>query len=231
MSWFSNKNIPDTKRAISMVFCGDGNVGKTTWFKRLCAESIAIENYVHDTNYEASSGAEISTITLDTNIGPITLYACDTAGQVNFDSMRGAYVRGADLAIVMYDQTNRQTLNNVEKWTRFLGDECKDRKQLPIIAVCGNKIDLKEECYLLGSANLRDARLKSMYPNGTIDKFDISVKESTMTREALGWLLTKHYKTEIKVLKKKVVKIKKQPDSVVRSKYNSFLGLNIFYLF
>ena len=45
----------------------------------------------------------------------------DTAGQEKFRSLGGAFYRGADCCVLVYDITNKKSFDNIESWiTEFL---------------------------------------------------------------------------------------------------------------
>ena len=70
----------------------------------------------------------------------------DTAGQERFDSVNKMYFRDADAAIVVYDITDMQSFEKVEKWVKQLIEfKLEDGSQQIHITVVGNKSDLFSE--------------------------------------------------------------------------------------
>jgi Ras-related protein Rab-7A len=77
----------------------------------------------------------------------------DTAGQEKFRSLGGAFYRGADCCVLVYDITNRKVIlilmksfDNIESWIQeFLNQGSpKEPEKFPFILV-GNKIDRESE--------------------------------------------------------------------------------------
>ena len=76
----------------------------------------------------------------------INLEIWDTAGQEKFRSLGGAFYRGADCCVLVYDITNKRSFDNIESWiTEFLNQGApKEPEKFPFILI-GNKIDREEE--------------------------------------------------------------------------------------
>ena len=56
-------------------------------------------------------------MTINTHKGKtVTLKIWDTAGQEKFKSINRIFFRGADIALLVYDVTNSQTLTDLEFW-------------------------------------------------------------------------------------------------------------------
>ncbi len=118
-----------------LLIIGDAGVGKTGIMNR----------YIYN-NFNSQSkptmGVEFGTKKTKINNTIIRAQIWDTAGQEKYRSITSAYYRGAKAAIVVYDVTNKDSFNNIEKWINEIkatGD--KDM----IIVICGNKIDLDEQ--------------------------------------------------------------------------------------
>jgi len=66
----------------------------------------------------------------------------DTAGQERFRTITSSYYRGAHGIIVVYDITNQETFNNVQKWLQEIDRyACENVHKLLV----GNKSDLVNE--------------------------------------------------------------------------------------
>ena len=46
----------------------------------------------------------------------ILLQIWDTAGQERFKTVTSAYYRGADGIIIVFDQTDKESFNNIQNW-------------------------------------------------------------------------------------------------------------------
>ncbi|NXY92584.1 RAB17 protein, partial [Alcedo cyanopectus] len=80
------------------------------------------------------------TQTLNLDVATVKLEIWDTAGQEKYHSVCHLYYRGARAALLIYDITNKETLNKAKMWLKdlekeFLPDEI-------VIALVGNKTDL-----------------------------------------------------------------------------------------
>ena len=72
----------------------------------------------------------------------VKIQVWDTAGQERYRSITNAYYRGAEGILIVFDLTNKESFNNIQKWinevTVYTGKD--------VIFVClGNKNDLKSK--------------------------------------------------------------------------------------
>lgn len=116
-----------------LVLVGDGGTGKTTFVKRHLTGEF-------EKKYVATMGAEVHPLTFSTNLGKITFYCWDTAGQEKFGGLRDGYYIGGNAAIIMFDVTARVTYKSVPVWHKDLVRVCEN---IPIV-LCGNKVDCKD---------------------------------------------------------------------------------------
>ncbi len=72
----------------------------------------------------------------------IRLQLWDTAGQERFRALIPNYIRDAAVAVIVYDITSRSSFDSLQKW---IDDVKHQRGEGCIMAVLGNKNDLKEE--------------------------------------------------------------------------------------
>ena len=87
-----------------------------------------------------------SNTSVDVNIGNgktknVNLIVYDVAGQDRFQSLREVFFRGAHGALLVFDLTRPETLDDLEKWYQDLYDRTGP---VPTILI-GNKADLEEE--------------------------------------------------------------------------------------
>ena len=62
----------------------------------------------------------------------------DTAGQERFRSLIPSYIRDSNAVVIVFDTTNINSFNNLEKWLEYVRDE-RGEDVLPILI--GNKCD------------------------------------------------------------------------------------------
>ncbi|KAM9631421.1 ras-related protein Rab-17 isoform 3-T6 [Morphnus guianensis] len=88
-------------------------------------------------------GCSFLTQTLNLEVATVKFEIWDTAGQEKYHSVCHLYYRGAHAALLIYDITNKETLNKAKLWLRDL-----EKEFLPneiVIALVGNKMDLAAE--------------------------------------------------------------------------------------
>jgi Ras-related protein Rab-6A len=72
----------------------------------------------------------------------IRLQLWDTAGQERFRSLIPSYIRDSTVAVVVYDITNSNSFQQVNKW---IEDVRAERGNDVIIMLVGNKTDLQDK--------------------------------------------------------------------------------------
>lgn len=128
-----------------IVIVGDGNVGKTTYVKRMITSQF-------EPKYIATLGVEVHPIHFKTNYGEIVFNTWDCAGVDKYGGLRDGYYILANGCLAMYDVTNQVSKANISsKWipgvrrvfnnnpTPYNMDELEGK--FPIV-VCGTKKDL-----------------------------------------------------------------------------------------
>merc|ERR1712232_312014 len=130
---------------IKIVILGEGRVGKTSLLNRFVNCEF--------NEYEASSvSAAYLERSLTINGQQVRLSLWDTAGQERFHSLAPMYYRDALGALIVYDITDRESLEKAKRWLNEL--YTANRKDM-IITLVGNKVDLEESRQVeKGDANL-----------------------------------------------------------------------------
>lgn len=119
---------------LKLVAIGDGAVGKTSLLmvfnhqpfpERYCP--TVFENYVQES-------------TVDSTV--YRLHMWDTAGQAEFDRLRPLAYSDADIILLCFSLTDRNSFDNVPaKWIKEIDYYCKNAKVLLI----GTKMDLRSD--------------------------------------------------------------------------------------
>mmetsp|Transcript_72251 Transcript_72251/g.64932 ORF Transcript_72251/g.64932 Transcript_72251/m.64932 type:complete len:219 (+) Transcript_72251:121-777(+) len=127
------------KVLLKIIILGESGVGKTALLHKYVMNKFIEE-------HKATIGADF--LTKDISIGDklITLQIWDTAGQERFQSMSSAFWRGANACIMIYDITNKESFESINKWRDNLLREI-DPEQIetfPLLLI-GNKSDLSDE--------------------------------------------------------------------------------------
>ena len=117
-----------------VVLLGDTAVGKS------CLAVRFVKNEFFEFQ-EPTIGAAFLTKNIGTGGNQIKLEIWDTAGQERYRSLAPMYYRGAVAAIVVYDITQKDTLNGAKTWIQ----ELKKNVESCIIILVANKFDLKDE--------------------------------------------------------------------------------------
>lgn len=123
-------------RSLKVVLVGDTKVGKSCILSRFVQGTF-------DRAMPATIGAAFLTKVITTpNNGNIRLQLWDTAGQEKFRSLAPMYYRSAAVAVLVYDITNHQSLDDLGDWATEIADKAPHNIKIVVI---GNKTDLTEE--------------------------------------------------------------------------------------
>ncbi|XP_069716725.1 ras-related protein Rab-17 isoform X1 [Phaenicophaeus curvirostris] len=154
-----------------VVLLGSTSVGKSSLAYR----------YVKNDFKESlpTVGCSFFTQTLKVEAATIKFEIWDTAGQEKYHSVGHLYYRGAHAALLVYDITNKETLNRAKMWLtdlekEFLPDEI-------VIALVGNKTDLAAEREVATEEGEEFARTKGLLFMETSAKSNHQVNDIFMT--------------------------------------------------
>eukprot|EP00906_Rhabdomonas_costata_P025405 RCo036325 len=118
-----------------LVFLGDQSVGKTSIITRFMYDTF-------DKQYQATIGIDFLSKTLYLEDRTVRLQLWDTAGQERYRSLIPSYIRDSSVAVIVFDITNRQSFESVDKW---LDDVRAERGNDVILMLVGNKTDLSDK--------------------------------------------------------------------------------------
>ena len=128
--------MAQTRRVVKIVCIGDSNTGKTSIVKKFNDKNTDIDRI------ESTVGVDFTTKLLRVKGKEVKLTIWDTAGQERFRALAPSYYRGAEVLLVVYDVTNRESFDNVSFW---LEEAESGLTTDPILVLVGNKIDLEGE--------------------------------------------------------------------------------------
>jgi Ras-related protein Rab-6A len=117
---------------IRSVVIGNSAVGKTS----------IINRYIYDlspADQQPTVGIDFFARTVRMAKRTVRLQIWDTAGQEKFHALIPSYLREANVAILAYDITSRESFDSLDKWHVFTLDHAN-----PVFFVVGNKADLAE---------------------------------------------------------------------------------------
>ena len=183
-----NYNEPNNKpEPIKIVLLGDGCIGKSTLFNKL--SNLTDLEYTFQKKYKATDNFDFNRLNIDTNKGTLVIDLWDTAGQENRGGqLRDAYLKGADGILLLYDVTERKTIENITKWLDQIKRVCPN---IPV-AVVGNKADLFNDLQQSETVKLRECNLQRDVGHKSIRNFLISIKEDTHIESVMsGFFSTK----------------------------------------
>ena len=124
----------DDESAIKIILLGESGTGKSNLINICC-------NLEFNPNTESNITSSILEKTI--NLGKIAynIKLWDTAGQEKFRTVNNLFIKDSKICVFVYDVNNKKTFQELDFWVNavegILGKE-------PILAVVGNKSDLKE---------------------------------------------------------------------------------------
>lgn len=118
--------------SLKVVAVGESGVGKTCLLIRFVRDQF-------DDNTQSTLGVEFMSKIIQTEKNRIQLQLWDTAGQELFRSVTRGYYRGSAGALILFDLSNRDSFENVEKWLQDVRDVAREDV---VIVLIGNKSDL-----------------------------------------------------------------------------------------
>jgi small GTP-binding protein len=118
-----------------VVVVGASGVGKTAIVHQLINKNFKEES-------QSTIGVEFKSYSLQTDSETVKLQIWDTAGQERFRSVSKAYFRNALGAVLVFDLTNKPSLDELDGWINDLNSLSAPNA---VIILAGNKADLTEE--------------------------------------------------------------------------------------
>jgi small GTP-binding protein len=117
-------------KSVKVIFLGDTQVGKT---------ALALRATLHtfEENTVTTIGADHLQLTVESNGAQVWFTIWDTAGQEAYRGLVSMYFRSAQCAILVFDLTNRESFDSVDRWIADLRNSAPDCE----VALVGNKVD------------------------------------------------------------------------------------------
>lgn len=127
----------EKKCFVKVVAIGDSGVGKTSLIQQF-------EHNRFNESFKPTIGADFSNKEIQIDGKIVMLQIWDTAGQERYQSLGTAFYRGADCCFIVYDITNRASLDNITNWKNsFLQKSMVVNPDSFPFMVLGNKTDLE----------------------------------------------------------------------------------------
>ena len=134
-----------------LVIIGDSGVGKSCILLRFADDTLT-------DNYYSTIGVDFRFKCVDIGERKCKLQIWDTAGQERFKTVTSAYYRGADGIIIVFDQTDRESFNNVQNW---IDDISKYSTEEPAKLIIANKDDIPNERKIIKMEDISELEKKT----------------------------------------------------------------------
>ena len=122
-----------------LTFLGDATVGKSCILNRFMNGNFTKE-------YEATIGINFQSKIVKIDNQDIHLLLYDTSVQEKFREFMTLYVKDADIILLVYDVTSKDSFLHLPDWLKFLTDKGIDiKKEDVFFAVVGNKTDIVDK--------------------------------------------------------------------------------------
>lgn len=178
-----DKSVDDIdSKVFKIVLVGDSAVGKSNILSRYVKDEFNRES-------KSTVGVELSTKVFKIDKTVIKVHLWDTAGQERYNSITGAYYKGAKGAMIAYDVTREDTFASVERWHKEIQTLADKNAAIMLI---GNKCDLN----LLRRVKYEDAVMKST--NLNIPYIETSALDSSNIDKAFKQLILEIYISTIR---------------------------------
>lgn len=113
---------------------GDTGVGKSSLAIKYTSGNFNI-------NQPSTSGAQFIKKNLTVDGKQLKFQIWDTAGQEKFMSLAPMYYRSAEIIILVFDVTRKESFKSLRKWMNALQNNKRDGS---FIVLAGNKIDVDD---------------------------------------------------------------------------------------
>ena len=123
------------ENGFKVIFIGDASVGKTSIINKY------VKNEFKDKN-QSTIGADIFYKEVELDKEKVNLTIWDTSGQERYNSLISSYFRGSRGCFIVYDISDINSFNNLEKKFQLVKDYANEDV---IIILVGNKSDLEEK--------------------------------------------------------------------------------------
>ena len=120
---------------LKLIVVGNQGTGKSSILNR----------FVNDTfeeNYQTTIGLDFQSKNITIHDQDVRLIIYDTAGQEKFRSLIPMYIREAQIILIIYDISDRNSFESIPNWIHEVNEVIN--KEV-VFALIGNKIDLEDK--------------------------------------------------------------------------------------
>lgn len=153
-----------------IVVAGAKDVGKSSLITRYCDNSFS-----ETTQGTIGVAFKRKEVNFKENF-KIELSIWDFGGEEKYRILLPTYVKGASAALLLYDTTDKSTLEDIRNWVKIIDENSKDIIKI----IIGTKIDLKENREISKADALKISEKFKCYgePVGTSSKTGENVEEA-----------------------------------------------------
>lgn len=164
-------------RRVKLLMLGDSGVGKSSLILRYTADSFN-PSLVGTVGVNFKSRKEM----IDGEAVQVQVW--DTAGQEHFHKITTSYYKGANGIILVYDVSDKKSMDNVEYWVKNIKAHASETVH---VALVGNKTDLRKEG---NSDNCTDTETgKEFAQRYNVPYFETSAKDAINVNDAFKTLV------------------------------------------
>lgn len=136
---------------VKITFVGDSTVGKSSLVRRLRHNTFSPETNSSTIGaaFVAMRFPNVSEATNVSNVSNVRkgrmYHIWDTAGQERYGALIPLYISGAQVIVIVYDITNRDSYKRIEDyWFKYIRENLRLQEDdpLPMLYMLGNKLDL-----------------------------------------------------------------------------------------
>ena len=120
---------------LKLIVVGNQGTGKSCILNRFVNETF-------EENYQATIGLDFQSKNVTIHDQDVRLILYDTAGQEKFRSLIPMYIREAQIILLIYDISDRESFDSMPNWLR---EVMEVKNSEAVFALIGNKIDLENE--------------------------------------------------------------------------------------
>ena len=126
---------PEDLLKLKLIVVGNQGTGKSCILNRFVNETF-------EENYQATIGLDFQSKNITIHDQDVRLILYDTAGQEKFRSLIPMYIREAQIILLIYDISDRESFDSMPKWIQEVIDV---KNTDPVLVLIGNKNDLEKD--------------------------------------------------------------------------------------
>lgn len=194
---------------IKIIIVGNSNVGKS------CILTKFVDNEFNLSN-STTIGVDYKTYRINYSNKDIKLLIWDTAGQEKFKAITKFFYKGAQVVIICFDLTNKNSFNDIDIW---LEEIRKEKTSDSIIVLVGTKSDLTSSRVITKEEGIKKTTQLKLYAY-----FETSAKTNQGIDEVFNSVVKLYCTLNVinKFIKKKSSNIKLN-DEITTKKSNCFI--------